>query len=549
MKPFPLKLKKTTVALLLAYTTFAAGSAQALSLQEATALAIKNSPSIMTEGINVQLKGADRDIAYRFFNPKFETSFQVDSLGGFQYPEPIENLALASLSGSPNTAFLPDNSRKEDFKIALTRIWLNGLYTQVGVDLTQMDSDRNRLSASPAIDALRNGGADVSIDDYFPFTYGVVKFVTRVPLWGRGDLAEGIADYQSKLFQYQAAVSDMNHAVATILAQAIYAYWDNRAAVEKFELRQQSLERTERWAATINGVIDGMPNAARIRSENAALLGRIEGFIQEKRKNLNDAESELNQSRTQLANALGISVQNLNQAGNAADTLPSLAATGRSVDVPRWTELAQANRADIQARKLDDQAAAELLKWMSDYNKPELNAIGAIHQQMVDFGSKGPEGYLDALGNFSGNLGYTVGLQLTVKIGNSAGQGRVTQARLNRMKNQIALNNTLRQTSVNLQGLADRLSSTHASAEAAAASAAAYRRSAEAALADQRQTLETAFLQFETEREWINAEADAIQARTHLAKVIIEARHQTGTLIERTEDVGSINMQDLISLP
>ncbi len=547
-------LKPLTLAIFAALSGVSAVNVQAVTLQEVTVLAIKNSPKIMTEGINVKLKGADKDIAYKFFDPKLEASFQTEKLGGFGYPSELELLSLNSLgsiTGLPNTAFIPDNSRTEDLKLALTKIFLNGLYTQVGVNLTQKTSDKDMLNASSALNQLNLTGfqgGGLTLDNYFPLTYGVVKFVTRIPLWGRGDLSEAIGDYTSKEYKFQAALANMNYAISSILASAVYAYWDNRAALARYEIRKASFERVKKWQQRINEVVDHMPNGKAIRAANASELGRITGFVEEKRKDFNTAETELNDSRAALANSIGIPLKKAKEIGDATDTIPSLASED-GINPDAWNDLALEKRFDLKAFRLEDQAATELLNWMIDYNKPELNVIMALHQQMATFGQDAASGFENALKNFSGDLGYTAGIQFTMKLDNSAGRGRATQATLNKMKNQIDLDSAVRKTAIDLKGLADKLKTSISTAKSANQSAAAYRQSVEAAQSDKRQTFETAFRQFDTERYWANAEADRVNAEAALAKVIIEIRHQTGTLVNPAEGDNEVSLQDMVTLP
>lgn len=549
----PFRRKNLAVSLALAAPLWFVGNAYAIGLNEITALAIKNSPQIMTAGIDVKLKGADVDIAHKYFDPKVEAEYTVNSLGGFGYPKEIENLSLASLTGgaTPNAAFLPDNVRTEDFKLALKKIFTNGIYTEVGINITQRDSDKDKIAASAAVSALNNGGMGRNINDYFPLTYGVLKFVTRVPLWGRGDLAEAIGDYESKKLKHEASVANMNYAISSILASAVYAYWDNQAAVSKFQLRKESLERVERWVARIDEVIKGMENPTGVRAKYATDLNRIDGFMKEKRKDLTNAKTELDQSRSNLANAIGVPLDKAVAMGDATDPFVDPASINAAlVDAKAWNDRAVEARLDIQALKLEDKAADELLEGMIDYAKPELNVIAALHQQRAHFGDSGVfDNMWGATTSSSGKLGYTVGLQMNWVLDKTAARGRITQATLNKMKNKIALNNTIRKVAIDLKGLADKVGSTLNTVQASAQSADAYRESVKAAQADKNQTFAAAYRQLETERDWVNAEADRINALATLSKVVVEARHQTATLVERTGDSSQVKLQDIVRLP
>lgn len=544
------RLKAIAQALALMAPVVFANGAHALTLNQAAQLAIKNSPQIMTEGINVKLKGADADIAYKFFVPKVDASLTRNSLGGFYYPQEIANVSLSTLSpgGSPNPAFLPDNVRTDDLALSLKKIFLNGIYTEFGVSMTRRDSEKDKISASALIDNFNKvPGQNLAMEDYFPLTYGVVKFVTRLPLWGRGDLAEGIADYQSKKYKHEAAVANMNHAISSILASAVYAYWDNRAAVLKHQLRQESLERVERWSARIQDVINKSNNPTAARAQYAAELSRIDGFVKERLNNLNTAKAELEQSRANLANTLGIPLKKAIEVGDATEQMPDATLNPALVNATKWNDYALANRLDIKALNLENTAAEELLKWMKDYAEPEVNVIVAAHQQMAAFGKS--NSYIDTLQNPSGKLGYTVGVQFSMKLDHSAAKGRVTQASLNKMKAGIDLNSRIQKTGVDLKGLADRVNSSIASVASAGEAAKAYRASVESAQADKSQTLATAYRQFETERDWINAEVDRINTLTTLAKVIVEVRHQTATLVKYTTDSGQVELNDIVTLP
>ena len=549
------RIKTIALAVALAAPFLFCNPASALTLNEAIQLAIKNSPEIMSAGINVKLAGADKDIAYNFFEPKIDASFTRNQLGGFYYPQEIANVSLSTLApgGTPNPAFLPDNVRTDDLAVSLKKIFLDGIYTEVGVSLTKRDSEKDRLSASAIVDNFNKvPGQNLALDNYFPMTYGVIKFVTRIPLWGRGDLAQGIGDFESKKFKHEAAVANMNYAISSILASAVYAYWDNRAAVIKYQLRKESLERVERWAAKIQETIDRSENPAGARTKYAAELNRIGGYVKERLNNLNAAKSELEQSRAALANTLGLPLKKAVEMGDATDVMPEAGLSRDLVNVPKWTEQALAHRLDIQAFKLQNNAADELLKWMKDYQDPELNVILAAHQQMVDFGKTGGlgvESYTNALQNTSGRLGYTAGVQFSMKLEHVAGRGRVTQATLNKMKNSIDLNAAIQKAGVDLKGLGDRVNSSIASTQSAAETAKAYRASVDAAVSDKSQTLAAAYLQFETERDWINAEVDRVNSLGTLAKVVVEVRHKTATLVKKTADSEQLDLHDIVTLP
>ncbi len=545
-----IQFPRKSSALTLALSALLVGDLHALTLQEATGLALKNSPQIMTEGINVKLKGADKDIAYQFFDPKLTSSLMANKLGGFDYPPEIERVALASTTGaSPVVAFLPDNYRQDDLSISLTKMFLSGIYTELTLTETQKSSEHDKLSASPLLNALNNGGMHVTMSNYFPYTYGVLKFITRIPLWGRGDLAQGIGDYKSKELLHAAAIDNLNYAISSILASAVYAYWDNRAAAANYELRKKSFERITAWMGRINYVIDHQSNPSGVRAQNAAYLSRFDAFLQEKQKDLKTAETMLQTSRSNLANAIGIPLQKATEIGDATDPIPTVA-NAEAINVKAWSDDALSRRFDIKALHTQVQAADELLQGMEDYAKPELNLIMALHQQMATFGKNGEPGFADAVENFSGNLGYTVGLQFNMKLGgNTAAKGRITQATLNKMKAQIDLNNGLRKLGVDLKGLADRIASTAATVKSAGESATTYAKSVEAAVSDKRQTLDNAYRQFDTERYWTNAEADHIIAQASLAKLVIEARHQSGTLVNPAVGENQITLQNMTTLP
>jgi outer membrane protein TolC len=544
------RLKVTTMALALAAPTLFSSNLQALTLKDATELAIKNSPGIMTERINAKLKEADKLIAYKYFDPKIDASYTVNQLGGFEYPDEIETLSLASLnSGSPTTNFLPDEKMEGEFKVSAKKIFLNGVYTEVAVDLKQTDSELTKIQVSPALEALDNGGQNKTVNDYFPMSAGAIKFITRFPLWGRGDLAEAIGDYQNKKHLYDSAQAEIHHKIAKILKEAVGAYWDNRAATQTYALRKESLDRIEKWAAKIHEVINGMENADAVKAQFGSDLDRIEGFVQEKRKDLNNAETALNTSREKLAKSLGITIEKATEMGDATDDMPVAGELDTQFDPAQWSELAINNRMDIQARKLEEKGATEMLDWFMDFNYPEVNLILAAHQQVVDFGNGGPEGYFAALGNPSGDLGYTAGLQFSMKLGNSAGLGRATQATLLKMKAQIGLKQIMQEAGVITKSLASQVSSNIKSADSAAQSANAYRKSVDSSRADKSQTIATAYRQFETERDWINAEADRIQAEADLAKLIAEVRFQTGTLVQHGGDAQEVRLTDLVTLP
>lgn len=136
-----------------------------------------------------------------------------------------------------------------------------------------------------------------------------------------------------------------------------------------------------------------------------------------------------------------------------------------------------------------------------------------------------------------------------MKFDHVAAKGRITQATLNKMKTGIDLNAKVQKTGVDLKGLADRVNSSVASAASAAETAKAYRASVEAATADKSQSMTTAYRQFEAERDWVNAEVDRVNTLATLAKVVVEVRHQTATLVKYTTDSGQVELRDIVTLP
>lgn len=525
-------------------------ASQALTLQEAAALALENSSRIQSEGITIQLKAADRDLAYQYFDPSFDASLTYTDTRDYLYPPEIRKFG----EDFRVKDFIPDDTTEARIDISLSKLFLSGIQTRLRLVLTEKDSVHDRVDVEGIIDDVNalypTPGGNRTVQDYSPITSGRVHFTLNIPLYGRGEVAEGIGNYYSMQGEYLAALAQKNHQVSEILAEVINAYWDNRLAVYRQQMRSESLARALEWEQGLNAMIERMPNPAAVRRNNAQNLSQIQGFIEDRRSALSSAESELARSRANLANALGVSQEKIREIGDASRNLSvDFDSLRNQVNVDAWSTLAIENRQDIRALRYEDIAAAELLKWMNNYNKPELDLQLDLVPQMASFGSSGLRAYGDALGNNMGGTGYIIGLHYSQKLGHSAGRARVSQARLNRMQNQINLDNALRSVDVELSSLSQSLLSSLDAVESAFRASVAFRQSVEA-MQSERQALDSAYRRFEIERDWMNAAIESASMQTELAKVIVDIRHETGTLVSYAAD-GSlqINTDAVMQLP
>ncbi len=472
-----------------------------VSLADVVSKAVANSPDLVLASFQVELARADEMSGSAYFDPTLKAGYAIAK------PKGDELQAAATAS----------NARS--LTLGVSKLLENGIYTDLAVTMNS------------------------SIDDseYSPVNPASIAFTINVPLLkGIGDNNMAYADYRSKSFEREAAEADLSQKVAAILNTAVEAYWDYKAAAALLKFRIESENQVRGWMDSADTVGGGG--------------ARLKGYLDEKVRATSEARQKLVAARNALATAIGISHDEAKSLGPAGDSFPVdwdrvMKSFDKDQVSEHWRKLALENRFDIKALELRFQGADAMYEAAKRDTLPKLDLAVILQQDSIGFGRDNLAGHIDSLRENTGELGHTISLNLEYPLGNNAARATETQTRLGRLQAEVQYNNSKRTISLDVDTVASQVASALSSVESTKRSADAYASSLYELQQREGGVAAGIFDLLDTETAWIDAVTSHVNALSGLAKAIINARLQTGTLIQPVKDVKEVSLNDLTRLP
>lgn len=354
----------------------------------------------------------------------------------------------------PQRRTLEEAARRRAEQIALildiTALASRGLLRTMGVRATLEDRTSIELQLSAA-KLYRNGvavtpllGFSGSKDNYrgkrLDPTYGgkgnlntftsIAGLSLEVPLGkGRGEAATGAAERAGRL-NLAASLESEAHAVAGTVLRTLLAYLELAAAQERLELFMASEQRQ----AFLVAMGEALQKAGELAEAD---LITVRARLASTRTTVAQAWQSVAEARIALAEAMGVAVEQLEEAPLAAETLPPPPAESE-VDAWRQQQRAQAaraRRADLRAAHRLEESARELAEAARlDLRRSSTLSFQAWYQGLWE--GKSPRDMRNVLVGweralFGGQVGPSARLLLTVEwpFANNVARGRYLEAR------------------------------------------------------------------------------------------------------------------------
>lgn len=195
-----------------------------------------------------------------------------------------------------------------------------------------------------------------------------VSFVLRIPLLRGAGRAATDALEQAAHVSREAAVLDLQHAIAARILNTIAAYWNCRLATEQLEVLTNSQSQAASLVEAVRGLV-------RIGEMASSELLQAEGDAAQKMAAVNAGEQSLWQARQDLAQAIGWALAKMNNPPLPAFAFPSLDTNtpGLRLDEETLVVRSLERRADYQSAQKAQEAARILEVAARKNTRPQLD--------------------------------------------------------------------------------------------------------------------------------------------------------------------------------
>lgn len=459
-----------------------------LSLEESILLGLKNNLDIAIEGFNPKIRETDVTSAKAVFDPAAfaEVTFAKDK---------AQN--RSRLATNPVT----DN---EDLNAGVGV--RQDLPTGANYEL-RFDNHRNNTNTS-------------FLESLNPAYDSALSLVLTQPLLK--NFGVDVNRTQIKIAQNEREISldQFRQTMMGVITQVQTAYWDLVFALENLKVQQRSLQLAKELAEL---------NRARVRAGVAAPveITQAEAEVAARERDVIAAEKGVRDAEDQLKVVLNMPKQG--EWGGAI--LPTDPAKFSAVvpDLPGAVADALRKRPEYQAAKVDLSNRELNLRFARNQLLPDLALTGSV-------GVQGLGGnYGNDLDNLSSGDFYqaSVGIALTVPIGNRAARSQFVKAQLERNQTQVSLQKLEVQITAEVREAVRRVETASKQVEATKAG----RVLAEEQLRIERKRLEagvsTTFEVLRLQRDLTAAQANEVQALTDFNKSLANLDQARGVALEK----------------
>ncbi|MBF0272354.1 MAG: TolC family protein [Magnetococcales bacterium] len=381
---------------------------------------------------------------------------------------------------------------------------------------------------------------------------GITQVSIRIPLLRNSgpDAYQWTVEEKEKKLGYESKKQDYRHAVANRVRNVAKAYWDYKEAMEKQDILRVSEKLVTKWAESAKG------KAARATKGNKDEVNTLTARLASESLALEEGRSKVYAAKNALAEAVGISVEDLTAKGYPADDFPTVSTNVEDKAlIKRLMVLSQSERSDLLAAKLTEEQSNVLLTKAKKDLLPNLvvDATGGVMGGNVDGSTLS-----NAMDGFTDNVvspNWKVGVTFEYPFGNDAAQGMVTQRNMAVMRDSMLLEEKNRTVQMSVKKSLNDLKHSIPSVDLAKKSIKNYWPSVEGSLEKynaQRQNapLSTLMDLLSLEEKLKDALTKHIEAKSSLAKSLVDVRFATGTLLPKTEgDQFVIGKEAIATLP
>jgi len=530
--------------------THAADGGKPLLLQEAVKIAIKNSPKIIIESVNVDLARADEQEAGGIFDPNLSASAAYNAVRGYEYPKELQQ--FGSDPAVKRVDFMTEHTNNTELKTGLAKLFRNGVYADFSIALQSSDDAKKYQDVAwnvvPNMRLLGLVPPGTSTSDYFPAYPSVIQLLVNVPLLKMsGDDNLPSANEASKRHLRVAAELTLKHAVATIIQNVVNSYWAYKGAQVQLQYQLESEKNIERWLAALEKRV-GTGTAANKE------LAHLRGYLTQRNVDVSKAREALSQARSALAVALGISAEEARNIGPAQEDYPYdwtevLGKFDAAALQRRWNETAQQKRPDLKAAALKLEASSVLHRGAINDEQPKLDLTLILKKQGLAAGGSGIDSRIDSLSDGGSGLGHTVLLSYAIPLGNNKAKALVTKTRYGKLQAEVQYNDAKRGVSLAVDAAVNTVHTSLTGLEAARKQTEYAVAALDALVKGDAVEPSKVFDLVVLETARMSAVTNHINALLSVANALANAHYQTGALLKDVDNVQEVAINDLSRLP
>ena len=537
-------------------SVFAEGN---LSLAEAVKMTLELSPNRFIQQANVTSATAGVTIQEGAFNPTPSAGLSVG-----QNTAPLASVPYAAMANGPfSQPIMHDvlNTAGEPVKVLSSYgPGPDTRYHYQGTDVATLHAEISKLfqtgiSASVGLVNTRTIQSNLSTVTRPNANNSFVNLNVNVPLLKYAGSTSAAGRLNAARKQQDAAVEDYKFFLTALANNAIASYWDYRLAIDSLKIREVSRDRVMRITDEVEKFVSSPDpkKEAKLREQMAQVIYTAGGARVNKNRMVIDYQQYMEQARTQFALTLGVAPEQFNTLAQPSDEIPDAiipASFDNNSNRAAWRKAAVANRMDLQAAKLRQEAAGFIVKKSERDLNPQVDLNVNLGYQGLDEGNKF-DNMMNAFGNNVEGLNWSTGVEFRYPIGNQTAEGILDSSKANYRQAELSVYQKTREIDAGVDvnvGYIDR----YVQAISKAQQAVKEYKDALAAWKKTPLTDPSAILgMLQTEAQYTEALLTVLNIRTEYAKLVADVRFKTGLLGKTgsTPEDYTISFNEITQLP
>ncbi|AXG69020.1 outer membrane efflux protein [Kordia sp. SMS9] len=465
--------------------------------------------------------------------------------GGFLVQKSIFDYQLTSgiswnrdefnlFTADPRNSFFNDplDSRGAGVSVGLQKTFRSSLTAALSVDYT-LATDNFPINTF-------NQNVGAFIDNH---TVSSTFSLTQPLLRGRGRSIATALEEASKL-DIESADNNANFANSFELFQMSTAYWQYVSAYKSLEIFNENEARVRR-------VLEITEELVKADKRPAGDLAQVKADLANQERQTRVAEQILYAAKLNLGRVVGLSEETSKQLGNPLDEFPSIEASGyaKGLNETTFLQIAQSNRADIEAAKQTLEAIELQLQFTENNKRPQLDLTGFVNYGGMNMGN-GIDRALAAFSRNEGrNFGYGVRLSFSFPLNNNLAKGNFIQNEIAFKDQEITTTNLQRNIDLNvsiaLNNLENSVQVLEKAKEALEFNEQVFDNEQEKF--KNGMTILLNLIQFQERLTF--AQIEYLRAQQEFANAIVNLRFETGTLVANKNQNSSINKDLFFTIP
>ncbi|MGA7616752.1 MAG: TolC family protein [Thermoanaerobaculia bacterium] len=368
-------------------------------------------------------------------------------------------------------------------------------------------------------------------------------FTVTLPL-GRGSGVESVAAAERAAWiDYDASNRFERHIAASSVYSATLAYWNLVAAQEQLEVARESEKLQNQLVGLTQDLIEGdeIPRAelSRAQAEESNSLAIV-----------SSSQQSLYQARVQLAQSMGLRVEDETNAPLASSPFPTPPPMDvvLRLDASRLGDMAVARREDLRATEMALDSGKLLLNAARLDLRPKFDLTGKLYYSGVrETGSFG-RGFAGTVSQWTGPS-TSLAASFERPIGNNLWKGRYAQQQALYNQKDISSTNLRRLIKADVVATVASLKEAATQLDQSERAVGYYHQSVDSELEKLRLGTSTLVNVVFTEQQLISAMVGLVDARYTYASLLTRLRYDTGTIVDTTGDVNRVFEENFYQLP